>query len=69
MPGGIRIRSPSKRAAADPRRGPRDHWVRLVPASQYYNSDVECGAKFGTLLCCVRYSYFKFEIILTDVLG
>jgi hypothetical protein len=28
--GGIRTHNPSKRAAADPRLSPRDHWDRLV---------------------------------------
>jgi len=36
-PEGIRIRNPSKRAAAHPHIRPRDHWARLLFATKQIN--------------------------------
>ena len=45
--GWIRTRNPSKRAAADPRLGPRGRWVRFLKGGDF---------KIGQVICPVKYA-------------
>jgi hypothetical protein len=67
-PGGIRAHSPSKRAAADPRRNPRCHQVRpkrnmqpniRVKSSRSHRLRNKPRAQVGSSVCSKTYTYIQ----------